>query len=386
MSLVIPNPPFESPLTTLIFDLERLRYYSLKGTTPKWLFFDLKNVMQMLESLTSARIEGNRTTVMGVVEAVIQQDASTNDEQILEIAKIQDAIFYIESKIKEAQKQSEEFVLDEAFIKELHRITVEGLTREGSKTPGQFRTEPVAISQAKHRPPAPSLVNSHMKDLVQFINEPNAPQHDLLKTAIAHHRIAWIHPFDNGNGRVTRLVTYAMLAKQGFIDDKGFHILNPTAIFCSDRSKYYDMLAVADTLDERALENWCEYVLGGIKTEVQKIDRLLNADFSKTQIIRPALELARQKNWLNGDEYEVMLIAMEKNLIQAGDVLPIFGTGPSARVQASRVISRLKEQGYLMAHPDSPRKYVLRFSNNYLLRGVIQQLGKHDLLPVRVNE
>ena len=39
---------------------------------------------------------------------------------------------------------------------------------------------------------------------------------DLIKVAIAHHRFVWIHPFGNGNGRVVRLLTYALLIKYGF--------------------------------------------------------------------------------------------------------------------------------------------------------------------------
>jgi Fic family protein len=386
MSLYIPNPPFESSLTQLVFQLERLRYYSLKGTTPKWLFFDLKEIMQMLESLTSARIEGNRTTVMGVVEAVIQHAHPTPDEQIKEIANIQKAIDFIEASMPSEIEERRAFVIDEKFINTLHRISVDDLTREGSATPGRFRTEQVQIRQSNHIPPAAGLISNMMKDVVEFINEDDMPQQDLLKTAIAHHRMAWIHPYDNGNGRVTRLVTYAMLAKQGFIDDKGFHILNPTAIFCIDRTKYYDMLAYADSSSEEALTEWCEYVLDGIRTELKKVDRLLDVNFAKSEIIKPALELARAKEWLSLTEYEIMLIAIDKGLIQAGDIIHIFGKTASGRVQASRVISRLKEQGYLASHPDNPRKYFPRFYNNYLLRGVMQQLEKHDLLPVRDEE
>lgn len=383
MSLYIPNPPFESPLTQVVFQLERLRYYSLKGDTPKWLFFDLKEIMQMLESLTSARIEGNRTTVMGVVEAVIQHNGPTVDEQIQEIANIQAAINFIEASIPPDPQERRKFVIDERFIHTLHRICVDGLIREGSETPGAFRTKQVVITQSNHMPPAASLVPSLMKDVIEFINADNMPQQDLFKTAIVHHRMAWIHPYDNGNGRVTRLVTYAMLAKQGFIDDKGFRILNPTAIFCNNRPRYYDMLAHADTGTDDALTEWCEYVLEGIRIELEKVEALLNASFAKSEIIKPALLFARDKEWLSLTEYEIMLVAINKGLIQAGDIMHIFGNTPSARVQASRVIARMKDQGYLGPHPDNPRKYFPRFYNNYLLRGVMRQLEKHDLLPVR---
>ena len=383
MSFDIPNPPFESAITQTVFELERLRYFSLKGTTPKWLFFELKNIMQMLESLSSARIEGNRTTVMGVVESVIRSDALSEDEQIKEIANIQRAIDFIEERYTQSQVDGEDFNIDEKFINRLHAISVQGLNREGSTSPGIFRDSPVAISQSKHVPPAAGIVPSMMKDLVEFANKTNMPQQDLLKTAVVHHRLAWIHPYDNGNGRVTRLVTYAMLVKQGFIDDKGFHILNPTAVFCNDRQQYYDMLAVADDNSTEGIETWCEYVLLGIKAELLKVDQLLDVAFAREQIILPTLLLAREKGWLNLQEYEIMLIAFDKGLIQAGDVLHIFGTNASARVQASRVLYRLREQNYLTSHPENARKYYPRFFNNYLLRGVMAQLEKNNLLPIR---
>ncbi|WP_171253366.1 Fic family protein, partial [Acinetobacter baumannii] len=67
--------------------------------------------------------------------------------------------------------------------------------------------------------------------------------------ALAHHRFGWIHPFGNGNGRVVRLFTYSLLIKYGFNVTTGGGILNPTAVFCNDRNKYYEMLSIADNGD-----------------------------------------------------------------------------------------------------------------------------------------
>lgn len=71
-----------------------------------------------------------------------------------------------------------------------------------------------------------------MLELLDFVNKEDSPKYDLLKIAIAHHRFVWIHPFENGNGRVVRLFTYALLLK--FIFKSRDRIVNPTAVFCSD--------------------------------------------------------------------------------------------------------------------------------------------------------
>lgn len=90
--------------------------------------------------------------------------------------------------------------------------------------------------------------------------------------ALAHHRFGWVHPFCNGNGRVVRLLTYALMIKYGFNVKAGGRVLNPTAVFCNDREKYCEMLAHADAGSPAHLERWCVYVLQGVLAELQKVD------------------------------------------------------------------------------------------------------------------
>ena len=92
--------------------------------------------------------------------------------------------------------------------------------------------------------------------------------------AIAHHRFEFIYPFDNGNGRMGRLLNYAFLIKLGFKVKQG-RLINPSSVFYANRDQYYDMLSYADTLEPRDLLAWCEYFLIGLKNEIEKIDHLL---------------------------------------------------------------------------------------------------------------
>lgn len=100
-------------------------------------------------------------------------------------------------------------------------MIVEGLTPppkgEGDLTPGAYRSHAVEIKGASHKPPeTQQQIDHYMLELFDFINEETSPKYDLLKMAIAHHRFMWIHPYGNGNGRVGRLFTYALLVKAGF--------------------------------------------------------------------------------------------------------------------------------------------------------------------------
>ena len=229
-------PDFGSDLMSLIIDLDFLRKKSLRGSTHPRIFFQLKNIFQMLESIGSARIEGNRTTIAEYVETKLGA-AQIDKESDLEIANSEEAMNFIEENIYDTH-------INRVFISQLHKIVVKGLNREGSKNPGEYRKTNVAIAGSEHIPPDFSQVGSLMDDFFAMINKKYPSQFDLLKVAIAHHRFVWIHPFDNGNGRTVRLLTYAMLLKYGF-NVKDGRILNPTAIFCSD--DYYGYLAGADS-------------------------------------------------------------------------------------------------------------------------------------------
>ncbi|MFH7451074.1 Fic family protein, partial [Pseudomonas syringae pv. tagetis] len=68
--------------------------------------------------------------------------------------------------------------------------------------------------------------------------------------------------------------TYALLIKYGFNVSTGGCVLNPTAVFCIDRERYYAMLAKADNGTKEGLEEWCTYVLQGIRDEAENVDRL----------------------------------------------------------------------------------------------------------------
>ena len=370
------NPSYDSKLTTVLFELERLRYQDIEGSTPPWLFFDLKEIMHLLESIASARIEGNRTTLVGAANDVIENEKPTNNESIKEIRNIRNGIRFIEEHI------NSDVSITLSHIRELHKIAVKGLKDDGSKTPGKFRASEVMIEKSTHTPPLHNEVPGLMQELVDYINDESERKFDILKTAISHHRFTAIYPFDNGNGRTARLLTYAMLAKQKFVDDNGMRMLNPSSIFCIDRQQYYDMLAKADKGTKKGLEAWCQYVAEGIESEVSRVMKLLDKDYAVTNLLQPALKKAHMDKYINDDEFAILKIAMEKDIFQAQDVKSLFGATASAAVQTSRVLSSMKEKKLIMVHPKYKKKYVIRFSNNYLLRGVLDQMDANHLLPI----
>jgi Fic family protein len=372
------NPAFSSPLLDVLTELEHLRRLEMRGTTPTPVFMQIKQVFHSLESLASARIEGNHTTLADYMETKVAIDKSVPSDALREIENIEAAMQHVEESV---QSQSN---ISEHLIRSLHAMTVAKLEREGDRTPGAYRTGNVVIAQASHRPPEAIQVPGYMQELVRFVNRADAPKYDLIKVALAHHRFAWVHPFGNGNGRVVRLLTYALLIKYGFRVSASGGILNPAAVFCADREKYYAMLSVADAGTDEGLEAWCTYVLSGVRDELKKVDRLADSTYVNTKVLSPAIAFARQRQWITPLEEAVLLATIKSGTVKAGDLTEVM-TGLNA-AQRTYQIKKLVSSG--MLHPIKPgaRQYTIGFGNNTLLRGVIRSLTEEGFIPAALTK
>lgn len=378
--LKLIKPDFDSHLLDSVIELDGLRNKILFGTTKPFMFFQLKDIFHLLESLGSARIEGNNTTIAEIVESKID-DSHNEKSSLKEIQNLRNAIDYIDDSIDDSP-------ISNVFIRELHKTAVENLPTppqgEGDLTPGKYRTYKVEIQKSEHQPPElETQVKAYIDELVQFINTDHPPKYDLIKTALVHHRFMWIHPFGNGNGRTGRLLTYAMLVKQGFNIKKG-RLINPTAIFCLDRNLYNSMLSEADKGTIEGLTTWCEFVLSGFKTEIEKIDKLLDYSFFKEEIVIPSLKISLERGLITAVEENILrtTVNSDSQTIMNGDIKKHILKDKSPQ-QISNVIKGLIDKKMLAPLKKSPRKYFLRFDNNYLLRGVIQMLEAKDFLPVK---
>ena len=352
IKLRLPNIGFDMPITDAIMELEKLRYKRLGGSTWPCIFFQLQHIFHMLESIGSSRIEGNNTTIMDYVETAKlnnpQPKLFGDKDDIKQIQNGEIAMQYIEENIDNIE-------INKHFLRELHVLTVDGLdpNKEGARNPGLFRSDNVKITKSNHIPPDYTQVDAMMDELITFVNEDCPPKYDLLKVAIAHHRFVWIHPFENGNGRVVRVFTYAMLLKKNIFFSKE-RIVNPTAVFCSDRQKYYDYLSMADEGTDEGLIAWAEYMLAGLRIEIEKIDKLLDYDYLLNTILMPTINDASERGYINETEYKVLKVAVQKQIFQASDVADVLGkNGP----EVSRIIRSLKDKNMLMPVQENARKY-----------------------------
>ena len=117
--------------------------------------------------------------------------------------------------------------------------------------------------------------------------------HRMAPSAAAHHRLAWIHPFLDGNGRVVRLFTHAWLAKAG-VDSDGLWTISRG--LARRRPEYQAALANADEkrmndydgrgyLSQRYLGEFCTFFLSTAVDQVEFMGKLLALDGMVNRVV-----------------------------------------------------------------------------------------------------
>jgi Fic family protein len=198
----------------------------------------------------SNAIEGNPytfgETVAFLMEGITAKGKTLKDH--LDIKGHDDAIQYLLSIVKDKS-----FQLTESEIRSLHKLLLkepyfsDAVTPSGLPTTkeiqlGKYKSSPNHVKTptgAIHYYASPEETPIKMGELMQWYNEVsgNGEIHPVVIAALFHHQFTAIHPFDDGNGRMARLLMNLILLQKGY---------PPVVIKQQDRNNYYQVLRRAD--------------------------------------------------------------------------------------------------------------------------------------------
>lgn len=99
------------------------------------------------------------------------------------------------------------FALRPNLLQQLQSIAVDGI----QQYPGNFRNSEVGIFKSKHKPPSPHMVEIFINDMCDYVNNNFHEQTAFHLSAFIMWRLNWIHPFEDGNGRTSRILSYIIL-------------------------------------------------------------------------------------------------------------------------------------------------------------------------------
>lgn len=132
------------------------------------------------------------------------------------------------------------FALRPSLIQQLQSIAVEGIEHY----PGEWRTGPAKITKSNHVPPGPHLISFQVQEMCDYVNDNWHEETAFHLAAYVMWRLNWVHPFSDGNGRTSWVVSYIVLCTKLNALLPGSPTINQQ--IQDDRTSYFRALEHAD--------------------------------------------------------------------------------------------------------------------------------------------
>jgi Fic family protein len=306
-------------------------------------------------------IEGHKTLPRDIERAQhadFAKDTKQKENQLLAIAHIQtEEAMIARLRVKGGvDVYSPEFLcwIHADFYRRLPESMHISRTKAGKEyriVPGQFRDYMVDVG--RHTPPDYAALPAFLERFREaYSSSEILATNRLVAIAAAHHRLAWIHPFGDGNGRVARLHSHALLQHHG-LDGHGMWALSRG--LARAQKTYYAQLHDADqprandydgrgSLSERGLSQFCLFFLETILDQVTFMGSLLKLSDLRTRIERhftyEALHLTRHREPL----MRVVRALVDEGEFARERVSEITGKGTTTAVEIIKLGLR---EGYI---------------------------------------
>ncbi len=224
--------------------------------------------------------------------------------------------------------------------------------------PGKIRERSVSVG--RHLPPRPESLDRFLSRFEEaYTSKGLSRSARIVAVGAAHHRLLWIHPFTDGNGRVTRLMFHAMLRRLGL----GGPLWSVARGLARRVADYKRLLESADesragdldgrgSLSEKALVDFCRFFLDVSIDQVEYMTSLLDPpELLNRMRIHVEEETAARR--MPKRSFQLLREALLAGVFPRGRAAELTGTGPR---RASDTLSALAKRGFLVS--DGPKKPV----------------------------
>lgn len=214
---------------------DKLKRLNAKRPLPPEIVKKLNEQFALEMTYNSNAIEGNSLTLKETAW-VIQDGMTIKGKPMKDHLEARDhyaALSYLYELIEHDAHQT----ISEVLIRTIHQLVV----RETElQIAGAYRTSNIMITGSDHIPPDANTLPTLMHDLIHWIGINQKKLHPVELAAIVHHKLVFIHPFVDGNGRTARVIMNLLLLREGY---------PLVTVLKNDRKKYYRALSRADVGD-----------------------------------------------------------------------------------------------------------------------------------------
>lgn len=245
------------------------------------------------EAVSTMYIEGTQTTISDVYENEVSLQ-KTDDRIMREIRNHSKALLFGSEYLNVNN-------FSHGFIKQLHKIMLDGIIPKNKNVAlGDYKSKDNRIINSFGKevfiPPSSTKTKKYMDELIDFMNNDSDEINPLVKAAIVHSQFESIHPFDDGNGRVGRLLVSLYLFKAKVINFPFFYI---SEAISQDKNVYYSKLT-----DSR-INNYDEWIKFFLKKCAVQADKHISYIDSLNKLYERTKRTLNDT--LNSTKYELII-------------------------------------------------------------------------------
>jgi Fic family protein len=346
--MLTPRFTITNRITAGLTQIERARgFLEAAKLSEDWLE-KMRSRAFLLEAHHTTHIEGTRLTLEQAEDILAGREVTEADpDDVRELLNYRKAFEFVSEYLEDGGP------IAESLIREIHKRLVQGV-RGGTAAPGAYRKVQNYVVNSLTRkiiytPPPPGDVPGLMAELVARLNGVQ-DVHPVLVSGIAQFQLVHIHPFVDGNGRTSRLLSTLCLYRAGYDFKRLFTI---SEYYDRDRSAFYT--AIQNVREQGMdLTGWLGYFVDGLATQMTEVTDRGKRVIRKDAIVKKHGLSARQalavgflleNPALRIEEYEQLCPATHRRTLQR-DIKGLLEKGVLKQEGSARAVRyKLKIKG-----------------------------------------
>lgn len=321
--------------------------------------------LRFLNSYYSNLIEGHKTSVIEI-ESALNKDFSKNEQKRYAQELCAAHVLAERALMSEVLITPPENICDFSFVGNIHKKFYDALPSRHQFTHGQNGFTQHAVMPGKMRDalvsvdggrtahgPEPAKMFSKYREFAKVFNPVNFHGDErLIAAAASHHRLSWLHPFRDGNGRVIRLFSGLYLTRIGINKSNLWSLSRGLS---RDKQWYMTNLQSADSpaedrkhFDQDFFADYCLYFLEVCLDQIRFMDEILALSRIDARIdgyIRDRDATRGAVKPLDVRAGKLLKALFLQGAIPRGEAQSIMGMEHQSDRQARRIVSQLVEEG-----------------------------------------
>jgi len=331
-----PKYQITDALLATIAEIESLRSQVAHSRILPEREIELRHRATVEATHSSTAIEGNPLNLKQVEKVLADGTVLTRHQYAeIEVRNYKKALDYIDKRKTTARP------IELKDILTIHELIMEGLLPQ-EKT-GVLRTVGVDIidqdDMVLYKGPKTAILKEEITALLEWLKE-NENVHPVIAAAILHFQFVSIHPFSDGNGRTTRVLTQLYLGLRDY-DFRGTLVLD--SYYYTDKRAYYDALHTVQgenyqTAATAMLDSWISYFTQGFLSAAKVLS-------VEVMILSSVIAGDKPVKRINAEDADLLSYAKQFGSISLAEAESVLPNVPRRTLQ--RKLKKLVDNGYL---------------------------------------